>query len=213
MATMEQAVWLSQLNNVTLVRSTDCNEELLAMCAMQDQAALRELFVRHEKALFGMLLRTLGNRQDAEEAVTDVFVKVWKSASKFKGDSKFTTWLYRIATNTARDYLRSRVSRQHVKIQSIERYDGTTLDLPAPAHSNPEESAIASSEWGLVVTALSELSDDDRMLIVLYHFQELGYDEVCQATGISPENLKVRLFRARQRLKKLCEKAEKESLL
>ena len=212
MATSEQAVWLSQLNNGTQVSNIDCNEELLAMCARQDQAALRELFTRHERAIFGMLLRTLGNRQDAEEAVSDVFVKVWKSAATFKGDSKFTTWLYRIATNTARDYLRSRASKQRLKLQSIERYDGTTLEIAAPTHLNPEESAIASSEWNTVVAALAELSDEDRMLIVLYHFQELEYDEVCQATGISPENLKVRLFRARQRLKKLCEKTEKDSV-
>jgi len=176
------------------------------MCARHDHAALRELSVRYQKPVFGILLHTLSNHQDAEEAFADVFAKVWKYAGQFKRDAKITTWLYRIATNTARDYLRSRVSRRHIKVESLERSDGTTLEIASPAYLNPEESVIASVEHNRMLSMLSELSYDDRMLIVLHHLQEMDYDEVCLVTGIAPKNLKVRLFRARQQLRKLCEK-------
>ena len=72
------------------------NEELLEMCKRQDHEALRVLFKRHERPVYGLLLRMLSNHDDAEEALADVFVKVWRGAAKFKGDSKFTTWLFRI---------------------------------------------------------------------------------------------------------------------
>lgn len=208
---MQQAVSLTQLKNGVRITNADCSEELLALCAKQNQAALRELFDRFEKPVFNTLWRILGNTQDAEEALSDVFVKVWRSADKFKGDSKFTTWLYRITTNTARDYLRSRAVKSKLKTQSMERADGSTLEVPAPESNNPEAVLMASTDNHEINDALNDLSVDDRTLIVLYHLQSLDYDEVSRITGIAPKNLKVRLFRARQRLKGILEKRTEKS--
>lgn len=212
MATIEQVIRISHLDTANRALNTDCNEDLLAMCAQQSQAALRELYNRFEKPVYGMLLHTLNNRQDAEEALSDVFIKVWKYAGQFKGNAKFTTWLYRIAANTARDYLRNKASRQKLQVQSIERVDGTSLDIAAPASCSPEEIMINASERKRILDALQELSGEDRMMLVLYHFQEMAYDDICSVMNISHDNLKVRLFRARQRLKKLCYKTEEDSV-
>ncbi|MCE5199859.1 sigma-70 family RNA polymerase sigma factor, partial [bacterium] len=95
------------------------NEELLDACKRQDQEALRVLFRRHERPVYNLLLRMLSKHEDAEDALAEVFVKVWRSAAGFKGDSKFTTWLYRIASNTARDHLRSRQVRPEVSIEDV----------------------------------------------------------------------------------------------
>lgn len=207
---IEPAIWLAQLNVSHQALNTACSEELLVMCAQHNQLALQELLSRYQRPVFGLLYRMLNNRQEAEEALSDVFVKVWKNAGKFKGDSKFTTWLYRIATNTARDYLRTRASKRSIRIESMSREDGAFLDIPAPLGDTPEAAVIHIDTKERIFKAIAKLSDDDRLLITLCHFEELSYDEISHITGISNDNLKVRLFRARQRLRKLYEEAEKD---
>lgn len=187
------------------------NEELLGQCALQNNEALRELFRRHERPVYSFLFRMLSNHEDAEEALAEVFVKVWKGSTGFKRDSKFTTWLYRIASNTAYDILRSRKSRQSVS--SIEDVIVNELEISkysAPNMGDPVHSMLALDTKAQIIKAMNNLSEEDRQLIVLYHFQEYDYDDIVRITDISPSNLKVKLFRARQRLKKLCMEQERE---
>lgn len=188
------------------------NEMLLEMCKRQDQEALRILFRRHERPVYNLLYRMLSNREDAEEALAEVFVKVWRAAASFKGDAKFTTWLYRIASNTARDRLRSRMTRQEVSFEDMAADDTDALEHFQGTAESPETAAIESEDRARIVRAMQQLSEEDRLLVSLYHFQELDYDEIEQVTGISPSNLKVRLFRARQRLKKICAEQEKDGV-
>ena len=173
------------------------------MCKRQDQEALRVLFQRYERPVYSLLYRMLSSHEDAEEALADVFVKVWKGAPKFKGKAKFTTWLYRIASNTARDCLRSRKTRQEVSTEDtlLNEVQATGTDAD---RTDPVKAAAASEQKSEIVRALAQLSEEDRLLIVLYHFQERDYREITEITGIEPNNLKVKLFRARQRLKKVC---------
>lgn len=182
------------------------NEELLELCKRQDQEALRVLFRRHERPVYSMLFRMLSSHEDAEEALAEVFVKVWRAAAGFKGDSKFTTWLFRIASNTARDMLRSRRTRKEV---SVEEVLPSEVESRARPEGDPLQTALDTEERNRILTAMMELSEDDRLLISLYHFQERDYDEIAQITDIPPGNLKVKLFRARQRLKKLCAQSER----
>jgi RNA polymerase sigma-70 factor (ECF subfamily) len=181
------------------------NEELLDLCKRQDQEALRVLLRRHERPVYSLLFRMLSSHEDAEEALADVFVKVWRNASGFKGDCKFTTWLYKIAANTARDRLRSRMIRHEVSIEDV------VLDeaMSSNKADDPEKQAIYTEEVSMITAAMSGLAEEDRLLISLYHIQELDYGEIREITGIPTGNLKVKLFRARERLRKLCAKAEK----
>lgn len=182
------------------------NEELLELCRRQDHEALRVLLRRHEKPVYNLLLRMLSSREDAEEALADVFVKVWRSAGGFKGDSKFTTWLYRIAANTARDRLRSRMTRREVSIDDV-----IVGEIESASRTgDPEREAVNSDEVARITAAMNGLSEDDRLLVSLYHFQELDYAEIEEITGIPAGNLKVKLFRARERLRKLCLAMQKE---
>ncbi|MEN6582240.1 MAG: sigma-70 family RNA polymerase sigma factor [Armatimonadota bacterium] len=183
------------------------NEELLDACKHQDQEALRVLFRRHERPVYNLLLRMLSKHEDAEDALAEVFVKVWRSAAGFKGDSKFTTWLYRIASNTARDHLRSRQVRPEVSIEDVIVNEAGLGDSNL---GNPERTAIEAEDKARIIKAMLELSEEDRLLVNLYHLQECDYDEISQITGITPGNLKVRLFRARQRLRKICAGEEVE---
>ena len=178
------------------------NEELLELCKRQDQEALRVLLRRHERPVYGLLFRMLSNHEDAEETLADVFVKVWRSAATFKGDSKFTTWLFRIAANTARDRLRSRMTRHEVSIEDMAV--GSLEAAAGPDKCSPETQVIEAEDLARIVKAMAGLSEDDRLLISLYHFQEIEYSEIAEITGIPAANLKVKLFRARQRLRSLC---------
>ena len=182
------------------------NEELLELCRRQDQEALRVLLKRHERPVYGLLFRMLSNHEDAEEALADVFVKVWRGAASFKGDSKFTTWLFRIAANTARDRLRSRMMRREVSIEDMA--SGSLEAAAGPDKWSPETQAIVAEDLAHIVQAMTGLSEDDRLLISLYHFQEIEYGEIAEITGIPASNLKVKLFRARQRLRSLCAQQE-----
>lgn len=181
------------------------NEELLDLCKRQDQEALRVLLRRHERPVYSMLFRMLSNHEDAEEALADVFVKVWRNAAGFKGDCKFTTWLYKIAANTARDRLRSRMIRREVSIEDVVLDEAATVSKA----DDPAKQVIDADEVSRITAAMSGLSDEDRLLVSLYHFQELDYGEIQEITGIPAANLKVKLFRARERLRKLCVEKEK----
>jgi RNA polymerase sigma-70 factor, ECF subfamily len=187
------------------------NEMLLEMmCKRQDQEALRILFRRHERPVYNLLYRMLSSREDAEEALAEVFVKVWRAASTFKGDAKFTTWLYRIAANTARDCLRSRMTKQEISIEDMAVNEFDALERIRDTGVSPEIAAIESEDRARILLAMQQLSEEDRLLVTLYHLQEFDYDEIEKVTGIPPSNLKVRLFRARQRLRKLCAEQEKD---
>lgn len=152
----------------------------------------------------------LSNHDDAEEALADVFVKVWRGAAKFKGDSKFTTWLFRIAANTARDVLRSRKNKQEISMEDVVVNGVELVDRIRATSGDPAAAALAADGMASIVNAMQRLSDEDRLLISLYHFEERDYDEIAQIMEIPANNLKVKLFRARQRLRKLCEDMEKD---
>lgn len=180
------------------------NEDLLELCKRQDQEALRVLLRRHERPVYSLLYRMLSSHEDAEEALAEVFVKVWRAAAFFKGDSKFTTWLYRIASNTARDFLRSRKSRQEVSIEDVVVNEFEIGERCGSDMGDPAKRVMEAEGRAHILRAMKGLSEDDRLLISLYHLQECDYDEISKITGTPPNNLKVKLFRARQRLRKLC---------
>ncbi|MGI6296131.1 MAG: RNA polymerase sigma factor [Armatimonadota bacterium] len=179
------------------------NEELLELCKRQDQDALRVLLRRHERPVYSLLYRMLSNHEDAEEALAEVFVKVWRAAANFKGDSSFTTWLYRIASNTAKDFLRSRKTRRDVSMEDVVINELEISQRDTADKGDPSTKLMANEEREQIIRAMKGLSENDRLLISLYHFQELDYSEIAKITGTAPNNLKVRLFRARQRLSKL----------
>jgi len=200
----------SHLENQADYDFSASNEMLLERCKNQDQEALRVLLRRHERPIYNLLYRMLSNHEDAEEALAEVFVKVWRAAAAFKGDSKFTTWLFRIAANTARDVLRSRAARPEVSIEDVVVNEFELAERASCRSGNPETRILVSDENDRIMRAMRELSDEDRLLITLYHIQELDYEEVAAITNIPLRNLKVKLFRARQRLKKLCVELEKD---
>ncbi len=184
------------------------NEELLLRCKTGDEAALRELFHRHEKPVYSLLYRMLGRHEDAEEALADVFVKVWKNAAGFRGDAKFTTWLYRIAGNTAKDMLRSRKARPEIAVDDVMFAE---MDIPGAPSVDPVDTVIANDEVARIERAIQRLAEDDRLLVTLYHIQDMSLEDIAKLTGKNRTSLKVKLFRARQRLKAHLDDMDRET--
>jgi RNA polymerase sigma-70 factor, ECF subfamily len=187
----------------------ESSEELLARCKCGDDSALEALFRRHERPVYGLLYRMLGNPDDAEEALADVFVKIWRSATSFRGDARFTTWLYQVAANTARDRLRSRRGTSNLSFEEIVKNEEAFAAI-GQIEENPEKAALHAVEWGIVAAAMYTLSDEDRLLVTLHHLQELSCEEISKITGLSVNNLKVKLFRARRKLRQACTEMEKD---
>ncbi len=140
----------------------------------------------------------LTNHTDAEEAAQDIFVKVYQSLAKFKGDSSFSTWLYRITANHCLDVLRKRNRRKNVSLESLVEQEGSQIQklfaTPALADSQLENHQLADK-------ILSTLSEDHRQILTLREAEGLEYQEIADVLGCSLDAVKGRLARARKQLR------------
>jgi RNA polymerase sigma-70 factor (ECF subfamily) len=186
-------------------RDTDHDIELIRRCAQGEEAALRELFARHAGMVFNLLYRMLGSRDDADELLPEVFLRVWRGASRFQQRANPVTWIYRIASNACIDRLRRRPALTSVSLEELEQGPE-----PAAVLFDPDRRLILADEWSRLQTGLLALAPEDRLLITLYHLQDRSYEEIQQITGLSYARLKSRLFRARQRLRELYQSEECE---
>lgn len=162
---------------------------------------------RHKDRAFNLALRICGNREEAEEVTQDAFLKAYRSLKGFKMKSSFSTWLYRIIYNTAISFVRSR----RKGVLSLEEFPVDIKDFEAVASDSEE--AEAEYRNSLINFALRKINDDERGLITLYYFEEMSADEISELTGISKPNIKVKLFRARQKMLEIIEKVEKKKLV
>lgn len=145
----------------------------------------------------GYCLSMLQNHRDAEEAAQDVFVKTYHSLPKFKGDSSFSTWLYRITTNHCLDVLRKKNRRKTVSLDAMVEQDG---DMVRSLFSTPETSSTRLENRQLIDKILSTLPDDYRTILTLREADGLEYLEIAQILNCSLDAVKGRLSRARKQL-------------
>lgn len=158
----------------------------------------------HKDKAFNLAFRISGNREDAEEIAQDSFLKTYRSLSTFKMKSSFSTWLYRIVYNTAISHIRLR----KVSVLSLEDFPADACDFLAGNSS--EEEAEREYRSSLLNFAMLKITEDERGLISLYYYEELGIDEIAGITGLPKSTVKVKLFRARQKMYEVIEKTEKK---
>jgi RNA polymerase sigma factor (sigma-70 family) len=161
----------------------------------------------HKHKAYNLAFRICGNHEEAEELAQDSFVKAYRSLSSFKMKSSFATWLYRIVYNTSISHVRIRKKG----VLSLEDFPADATDFIGISTS--EEDAEIEYRNSLVSFALQKISEEERGLISLYYYDEMSTDEISEVTGISKSNIKVRLFRARQKMQEIIEKAEKKKLI
>ncbi len=166
-----------------------------------DVNAFGDLVAAYEKNVYNLALRMTGSAQDAEDMAQEAFLKAYSSLAGFRGESKFSVWLYRIVSNVCLDFLRKKGKRQTVSL-SAEDDDGedVVLDVPDTAQS-PEALLEKKLTRDAVRRGLASLPEDARQILLLREIQGLSYEEIGETLGLEAGTVKSRIFRAR---KKLC---------
>ena len=166
-----------------------------------DVNAFELLVAAYEKNVFNVALQMVGNREDAQDIAQEAFLKAYNSLSSFRGDSKFSSWLYRIVSNVCLDFKR-RQGRRPSSSLTVEDDEGETLELDiADESQSPEALLERKLTREAVRRGLQELPDEQRQILLLREIQGLSYEEIGEAMGLEPGTVKSRIFRAR---KKLC---------
>ncbi len=159
-----------------------------------DTNAFEVLVKRYKDLVFTLTLRMLKNREEAEEVAQDTFIKAYKSLNRFKGDSKFSTWIYKIAYNTSLDRLKK--NKKHfndVPINEFTEYHVKTID-------NALDHLECKEREQSIRDCIALLPGDDGFLLTLYYFEEQTLEEISKTMGLTPNNVKVKLFRSRKKL-------------
>jgi len=170
-------------------------DPLIARAQAGDEAAFRELFIAHRDTVARIVHRYMGPSSEVEDVVQDVFVHVYRSIAKFRGDSKFTTWLYRLTANVTKMHLRKKRSRPR------------TVDAPVPER-RPEDAPVETPDLAIArqrrIDALyrlvDRLSEKKRDVLVLHDFEGLSAKEIAERVDAPVLTVRTRLFYARKEL-------------
>jgi RNA polymerase sigma-70 factor (ECF subfamily) len=166
--------------------------------------AFTHIVDRYKDKTFNLAYRICCSREEAEEISQDSFLKAYRALGSFKRKSSFSTWFYRIVYNTAISYVRAKKK----EILSLEDFPADATDFIGTCSS--EEAAETEYRKSLINFAFQKISEEDRSLITLHYYEEMSTDEISEVTGTSKSNVKVKLFRARQRMLQIFENAEKK---
>ncbi len=170
--------------------------DIISQVLQGDKQAYALLVSRYQNFVFTIVLRFIKSREDAEEIAQDVFVKAYRSLADFKGTAKFSTWLYTITTTSCITFLR----KKKLDMQSLDNeqvFDSADI-IDSGMSANQVEQ---KSKVNMVSNAIKMLSPDDAQIITLFYKAEQSLEEIAQILGIEPNAVKVRLHRARTRLK------------
>ena len=185
---------------------TRAERRLIRRLKDRDERAFSELIDEHGNRVFNLCFRMLGNREEAEDLAQEVFITVFKSVDSFRGDSKLSTWIYRIASNLSKNrikYLARRHDRSKAEFDEGVDRTAAAAALTAPTQAKSPDAHVEGVQLeGLMQQAISELEEDHRILIVLRDIEELSYEEICEITELAEGTVKSRLHRARLALRK-----------
>jgi RNA polymerase sigma factor (sigma-70 family) len=165
-----------------------------------DTNAFAVLVDRYKDLVFTLALRMLKNREEAEEVSQDTFIKTYKSLSKFKGDSEFSTWIYKVTYNTCLDRLKKNKAKYNeVAIDEFTEYQVKTID-------NALENIVEEERKQAIQDCLHLLPNEDSFLLTLYYFEDQSLEEISKIIGLTANNVKVKLFRSRKKLASILKK-------
>jgi len=172
------------------------DEQLIGQVRQGSQDAYRLLVERHKAFLFTLIRTKVHSRETAEDLAQEVFLKLYRSLDGFRGEAKLTTWLYRIALNTVKDYERSRKRRPTEAIlDTVRGWFGSRRE-------EPEARALENEERELILRILKELPEKYRDILYLHYCKELSYQELSRALGLPVKTVETRLYRGKALLKK-----------
>lgn len=185
-----------------LFSSASEDQRLVQRVRDGDFSAMDELVQRHYRSVFNLAFRLSGNYDDAQDIVSEAFIRVHNALPNFRGDANFTTWLYRIVKNVFLDERKKQRIRTHSSLEEM-------LDLEDSAVSRQVEDPAPGPAWVVergeradtIQKAVACLPEAQRVMIALYHFQHRSYEEIAEIMGLPIGTVKSRLNRARLALK------------
>jgi RNA polymerase sigma-70 factor, ECF subfamily len=183
-----------------------CDMYLVAAAKDGDQQAYTELCRRHSQVIFRRVLRITGNTADAEDALQEALLKAYIHIGGFEGRSAFSSWLTRIAINSALMLLRKKRSQPVCRFESGPDADDFTLPEPMETSHNPEESYIQNALENELAQAIRSLSPGLRVVIQIRHREEAPLAQIAKTLGISESAVKSRLLRARSQIRMRLDK-------
>ena len=182
----------------------DLDKALLKRLRDRDERAFRELVEAHRDRVFNITYRMLGNRAEAEDVAQEVFIAVFKTIDSFREESKFSTWLYRVAVNHCKNRIKY-LARRHER-------DRDELDEASPSANNaalgptkgarPDRALEGAQMEVLLQEAIASLDEEHRAVVILRDVEELSIEEICEITGLPDGTVKSRLHRALAALRK-----------
>ena len=183
-------------------RQNSDDATLISRVQRGDELAFREVVERYQTKVYSIIYGILRNRNDAEDIAQQVFTKVFFAIKRFDSRSALLTWIYKITVNECYDYLRKRRVRKLVYESDFSEEDAQRFARSEPAvDANPSvESDLAGRDY--MVKLLSKVSPEDRSLLLLKEVEGHSVEELAEMTGMNQNTVKVRLFRARQKLLK-----------
>lgn len=190
---------------------------LVARLVARDEAAFNALVRAYERRVFALLVRMSGSRAEAEDLAQEVFVQVFKGIGSFRGESKLSTWIYRIAINLSKNrskYLRVRRTDHQEQLESLEErapVEETRRANIAPIE-RPDDLMAGRQLERIVQAAILELEPTFRECLVLRDIEDLSYDEIAAITNLAEGTVKSRIHRARTQLKEIVERALGEKI-
>lgn len=169
-------------------------EDYIEKTLKGDSNAFAFLIDKYKDMVFTLAIKMVKNREVAEEVSQDAFLKAYKYLPKFKGDSKFSTWLYKIAYNTSLDAIKKKKSE----------YNTIAIDEITINYIASVETVLDGIERkeraGIINNCLEQLPEDEKAILLFFYFKELSLKEIIEITSLSEANVKVKLHRARKKL-------------
>ncbi|MDF2627750.1 MAG: polymerase ECF-type sigma factor [Symbiobacteriaceae bacterium] len=185
------------------------DEQLAFQVQEGNTQAFADLVDRHKGRVYRTLFQVVGNDQDAQDLAQEVFLKVYRSLAGYRGDAAFTTWLHRLTLNLAFDWLRARKRRPlQVPLEPPADPEERPVREVASAEEGPEDLALRHDRHRQLHTAIQDLPDDYREVVMLHHFHHLSYQQIAERLDAPVRTIETRLYRARLLLKKVLTEAE-----
>jgi RNA polymerase sigma-70 factor (ECF subfamily) len=179
------------------------NSELVKKSQLGEKAAFEQLVIRHQDLVFSLAYKLTGNREMANDVAQESFIRAWKAIEKFRGDSTFSTWIYRITVNTA--WTLRKKAKKHNTLNIDDTYEPIVID----EKKDPELVAINSDLSSVLVNALDKLPIEQRIIVELKNIEGRSHKEIADYLDISVTAAKVRLHRAHQKLRLILEEVDR----
>jgi RNA polymerase sigma-70 factor (ECF subfamily) len=179
---------------------------LVQRVQVADEMAFREIVERYQSKVFSIIYGILRNHNDAEDIAQQVFTKVYFSIRSFDFRSSLLTWIYKITVNECYDYLRKKKVRRLVYESDFSKEDALRVENSEPARDQRPAVDVTLAQRDLAMKLLARLPEQERTLLLMKEVEGHSVEELAELTGINENTIKVKLFRARQKLLKVAQR-------